>query len=77
LVNKIQNMRKSAGLEVVDRIKLGISQSPEADNAIALYAEYLKNETLAVEITNNTDKETRQSWDVNGVQTEIGISKVI
>jgi isoleucyl-tRNA synthetase len=77
LVNKIQNMRKSAGLEVVDRIKLGISKSPESDKALALFSEYLKNETLAVEITNDTDKENKQTWDVNGVQTEIGITKNI
>jgi isoleucyl-tRNA synthetase len=75
LVNKIQNMRKSAGLEVVDRIKLGISKSPEADKALALFEDYLKNETLAVEITNDTNKETKQTWDINGVQTEIAITK--
>lgn len=77
LVNKIQNMRKSTGLEVIDRIRLGISKSPEADKAIALFSDYLKNETLAVEINNDTDKENKQVWDVNGVQTEIGITKTI
>jgi isoleucyl-tRNA synthetase len=77
LVNKIQNMRKGAGLEVIDRIRLGISRSPEADKAFAGFSDYLKNETLAVDIDNDTDKDIKQTWDINGVQTIVAISKAV
>ena len=76
LVNKIQNMRKSAGFEVTDKINLGISKSPQADKAVAGFADYLKSETLAVGLDDNTERHYKQTWDVNGVSTVIAIDKV-
>jgi len=76
LVNKIQNMRKSAGFDVTDRVKVGVSRSPQADLALARHADYIKNETLAVEIGHEIEKGINQKWDVNGVETVIAIEKI-
>ncbi len=76
LVNKIQNMRKNAGFEVTDRVKVGVSRSPQTELALARYAEYIKNETLAVEIGHAIEKGINQKWDVNGVETVIAIEKI-
>jgi len=50
LVNRIQNMRKDAGLEVTDRIKLSIAQNDKIESAIVSNRSYICGETLADEI---------------------------
>jgi len=50
LVNRIQNMRKDAGLEVTDRIKLSIAQNDKIESAIVSNRNYICGETLADEI---------------------------
>jgi isoleucyl-tRNA synthetase len=75
LVNKIQNMRKTGGLEVTDRIQLGISSSTEISRAIELFGDYIKNETLAVSLDDNTDRKIKKEWDINGIDTVISLEK--
>ena len=47
LVRSIQDARKQAGLEVSDRISLGISGTSGVEKAIAAHRDYIMNETLA------------------------------
>jgi len=47
LVRTVQEARKSAGLEVSDRIVLGVSGSPGVATALDEYRDYLMAETLA------------------------------
>ena len=49
LVRSVQDARKQAGLEVSDRIVLGISGSDAVEKALAAHRRYIMNETLAVE----------------------------
>ncbi|MDH5308897.1 MAG: isoleucine--tRNA ligase [Gammaproteobacteria bacterium] len=49
LVRTVQEARKQAGLEVSDRIVLGVSGSPCVEAALGEYREYLMAETLALE----------------------------
>jgi len=76
LVNRIQNMRKNAGLEVTDRIKLGISHSSQSEMAVKMFGQYIKNETLAVEIDDKVDRDIKQQWKINGMDTIITLEKV-
>ncbi|MBN1590790.1 MAG: class I tRNA ligase family protein, partial [Pirellulales bacterium] len=51
LVRAIQDRRKDIGCEYTDRIRVGIAtDSPELRGAADKFADYLKGETLAVEI---------------------------
>lgn len=50
LVHKVQNLRKEAGLEVTDRIKLFYKTSTRLEIAIKANKYYIQNETLAVEL---------------------------
>ena len=34
LVNRIQNIRKSSGLEITDKIKITLSKNPQTDSAV-------------------------------------------
>ncbi|MGH8166319.1 MAG: DUF5915 domain-containing protein [Woeseiaceae bacterium] len=49
LIRTVQDARKRAGLDVSDRIVLGVSGSAAVDAALARYRDYLMSETLAVE----------------------------
>ncbi|HEV2998863.1 MAG TPA: DUF5915 domain-containing protein, partial [Solirubrobacteraceae bacterium] len=50
IVHAIQNARKSAGLEVADRITLRLEGDPALVEAVAAHQEYVLGETLAVEL---------------------------
>lgn len=50
LVNRIQNFRKDAGLEVTDRIKLVLELPVDIDEAVRELESYISEETLAEEI---------------------------
>ena len=47
LVRSVQDARKQAGLEVSDRIILGISGTPSVEKAVEAHVEYIMSETLA------------------------------
>jgi isoleucyl-tRNA synthetase len=49
VVRSVQDARKQAGLEVSDRITLGVSGSPAVEAALEKHRAYLMNETLAIE----------------------------
>ncbi len=49
LVRTVQEARKNAGLEVSDRIVLGVSGTPGVEAALGEYRDYLMAETLATE----------------------------
>ncbi len=50
-VNRIQNLRKNAGYEVVDRIKVYVECPDEFIDAVTGLSEYIKSETLAVDLS--------------------------
>jgi isoleucyl-tRNA synthetase len=50
LVNRIQRLRREAGLELDDRIRLGIFGAPEVASAAEMHRDYIAAEVLAVEI---------------------------
>jgi isoleucyl-tRNA synthetase len=47
-VNRLQNLRKSAGLDVADRIHVRYAATPTLAAALESHAAYVRNETLAL-----------------------------
>ena len=47
IVNRVQNLRKTGGFEVTDRIELLIEKNDKINTAVAKYGDYICNETLA------------------------------
>jgi isoleucyl-tRNA synthetase len=47
LVNRIQNIRKSSGFDITDRISIKISDQDEVRDAISDYKEYIASQVLA------------------------------
>lgn len=78
LVNKIQNMRKTADFQVTDRIRVAIKSTDEVMKALDSFGDYVKAETLANEISSNDiDGEASQEWDINGQPATITVSRVL
>ena len=72
IVSKVQNMRKSAGFDIADRIKLYYDAEGDTLEAFSAFADYIKDETLAVVYEH---KKTDNVVDINGVEAFIDIEK--
>ncbi len=65
IVRNVQNLRKEAGLEINDRIRVGlVTESASLRSAIGAFGDYIRSETLAIEITPGPLGETATHKDV-------------
>jgi len=77
-VRRVQDLRKTADFDISDRIKLYYFASPKLNQAIKEYSEYIKGETLAVEIYENLPFEslTQINTDFDGENLIVGAMKL-
>ncbi len=77
-VNRVQNMRKDAGYEVTDRIRIFASGAEALNRIVRQQASYIKNETLALEIleSGSVPNGYAAEWDINGEQCTITIERI-
>ncbi len=77
LVRTVQEARKSAGLEVSDRIRLGVSGSAAVEEALAEYRDFLLTETLATEwVVGQDDPQYSEERSLDTEQWRIEITKM-
>jgi len=76
-INKIQFMRKDAGFEVVDHIRVWYEASPRLASALEKHAETIARETLANSFEDGKETgEHEREWDVNGEKARIAVARV-
>lgn len=65
LVNRIQNIRKSSGFEITDKIKVALSKNPQTDDAVNEYNTYICNQVLAnsLELVDEMKNGTELNFD--------------
>ena len=63
LVNRIQNLRKDAGLEITDRIVVTIAPKAETDDAIKSFGDMIKGQVLANDIVIAENDGTEVDFD--------------
>ena len=65
LVNRIQNIRKSSGFEITDKIKITISKNTQTDDAVNEYNTYICNQVLgtSLELVDEVKDGTELSFD--------------
>ncbi|MCF6462479.1 isoleucine--tRNA ligase [Clostridium sp. Cult1] len=73
-ISKVQQMRKNNGYEVLDNINIYYDGNDEIKEAIELFEDYIKEETLAKSIERVTD-ESFEKQDLNGHMTGIKLEK--
>ena len=67
LVNRVQNLRKSSGFDITDKVNITVASSAEMDDAITEYKEYISNQVLAnsIEIARNIRSISRiRCWPI-------------
>ncbi|HEV7943903.1 MAG TPA: isoleucine--tRNA ligase [Solirubrobacteraceae bacterium] len=92
IVHAVQNARKNAGLEVEDRISLVLSGDRQLLSAAAAHRDYLKGETLTIELdlageaqgdsepsSNGGVGESpyRESASIDGLELSIALAKLV
>jgi len=77
LIHKIQLMRKQADFDLTDRIKVHYQTEPKLKQAITKNIDYLKNETLAVEVLEGAVQgEAGGVLSINGIETKVVLERV-
>jgi isoleucyl-tRNA synthetase len=76
IVNRLQNARKKAGLEVTDRIHVRYADSPAAERVFASQGELIKNETLALDISaGEADWAHLVAFEIDGEELRMWLRK--
>ena len=74
IVRKVQSLRKDNDYVITDRIKLYYDGSEMIDKTIEKYSDYIKNETLAVELIKDSSLE--ESYDMNGEAVKVKTERI-
>nr|MCR5013602.1 class I tRNA ligase family protein [Bacteroidales bacterium] len=77
IVNRVQTLRKSSGLEVTDRIVISIEDNEKLEKAVRDYNSYICTETLAntIEVVKSLDGEVLEDELTENVKVRMKIQK--
>ncbi len=75
LINRIQNLRKSSGLEVTDRIRVTLSDNRQLEPVIQHFGEYIASQVLATSLSLAALPDEADEIEVNGIHLHIRIQK--
>lgn len=86
IISKVQTMRKEAGLNISDRIKLSYTSEDELSEVIQQFRETIASEVLASQIARHIPDLTKQDledkldkytkkWSINGHECTLALSK--
>ena len=73
LTRKIQSIRKDLDLVITDRINVYYYGNEMIDKTIQMYGDYIKNETLTI---NLVKKQTENNYDINDLNVSLSVEKV-
>lgn len=77
-VNRVQNMRKSFGLDIVDRISVTFNSEKQLEEYLLKFKNYIINEILADSLNkNNIDEGYKEELSIGEYKCEITINKVV
>ncbi len=77
LVHRVQNMRKSAGFDISDRIQLFYQAGDEIGDVFSKHGSYIEQETLAESIVAGPPEEGAftESQKIDGAQVELAVMR--
>ena len=76
LVSKIQTMRKEAGFEVMDRIKVYVSGNDRIADIMERNSAQIKGVVLADEIVRDSMAGYEKDWNINGEDVRLSVERV-
>ena len=77
LVNRLQNLRKSTGLEITDKINVELSDIPEIRSAIDAFGDFIAGQVLAndIKLVDTNNEEGFVDLDIEGLAAKAKITK--
>jgi len=75
LINRIQNLRKSSGLEITDRITIELEDRDEIRNAVLHCGDYIASQVLATSLSLQPSVVSGQTIEMDGYNVNINIQK--
>ncbi|MCH5233313.1 MAG: isoleucine--tRNA ligase [Muribaculaceae bacterium] len=77
LINRIQNLRKTTGFEITDKIEVELTDIPEIRDAVEAYRDYIGGQILAnnIRLVSGIADEDASDLDIDGVEAKVRISK--
>jgi isoleucyl-tRNA synthetase len=76
LISKIQTMRKEAGFEVMDHIRVYSKGNEIIGTILKAHEEEVKSEVLADSIQYETTAGYEKEWNINGENVTLGVEKI-
>jgi len=78
VINRVQSLRKAADFDVTDRIAVQYRTSGELSRALREYGQWIRNETLALELEESDDPggDVVESFDVGEHTLQIGLRRL-
>lgn len=75
-INRVQKLRKDVGLNVSDRIRLKYHCPAELSQAVAKHVEYIKQETLAVDLAASASASWQVEHEIDDLSLKLHLEKV-
>ena len=76
LVNRLQNLRKSSGLEITDHIRVTLAPAEEMEGVLETYGDYIRRQVLADAITTTERSADMTDLEFDDFQLPVKIEKV-
>ena len=76
IISKVQTMRKEAGFEVMDHIRIYVKGTEKTDEVAAKYRETICHDCMAEEICLDALGGYQKEWDLNGEAVTLGVEKL-
>ena len=76
VISKIQTMRKDAGFEVMDHIRVSICDNDKVAEIVQKNVEAISGKVLAEAIMADKTLAVSKEWNVNGEKVTIGVEKI-
>ena len=76
LVNRLQNLRKSSGLEITDHIRVTLAPAEEMEGVLETYGDYIRRQVLADAITSTERSADMTELEFDDFQLPVKIEKV-
>ena len=76
LISKIQTMRKEAGFEVMDRIRIGVKDNERIIEIFRQYGGQIQSEVLADEVTIGQTAGYEKEWNINSEHVVLSVERL-
>ena len=76
LVSKIQTMRKEAGFEVLDKIRVYAKDNDKIVSIMKNHGDEIKSEVLAEEIVTGETKGYEKEWNINSEKVTMAVERI-